>query len=64
MADPLRQILRNKKIRGMLCSCGLKHSAKFSWEKAAKEAIKVYEEAFSMVKEAADSADGGNRQRG
>ena len=42
MAEKIWKVLKNEDLRLKLAKQGLKHSQKFSWEKAARETIAVY----------------------
>jgi len=39
----MRQVLTDKHLRDMMVKRGLERSKKFSWEKAARETMEVYE---------------------
>ena len=43
LTNTIKQILINKDLRKILTKKGLKQAKKFSWEKAARETLKVYE---------------------
>jgi len=43
LANAIEKVLTNKKLRQQMIKNGLKQAKKFSWEKCAKETLKVYE---------------------
>jgi alpha-1,3-rhamnosyl/mannosyltransferase len=45
VADSLKQVLDNQKLRSALKSRGLIQAGKFSWDKTAADTIRVYQEA-------------------
>ncbi|MCK4352412.1 glycosyltransferase family 4 protein [candidate division WOR-3 bacterium] len=47
IADAIENVLTNKKLREKLISKGLERVKLFSWEKCAKETLKVYEEVYN-----------------
>lgn len=47
MADKIYATLLDKKLYQRLSEKGLEHSKKFTWDKCAKETIKVYERVVS-----------------
>ncbi len=49
MAEKITEIIKNKRTEEVLIRKGFKRAKEFSWEKTAKETIKVYERAFKVV---------------
>jgi glycosyltransferase involved in cell wall biosynthesis len=47
IAEKMKMILENPKIREQFISNGIQHLKKFSWEKMAKETLAVYEEVLN-----------------
>jgi glycosyltransferase involved in cell wall biosynthesis len=45
--NAMSKLLKDKKLRDSLVKKGIKQAAKFSWDKTAKETIKVYNECYS-----------------
>jgi glycosyltransferase involved in cell wall biosynthesis len=43
LAETMRHLIENEAIRATLCSKGLSQAARFSWEEAAKQTIRIYE---------------------
>ena len=50
IAAALKKVLGNKKLQQKMCQAGQKQAAKFSWEKAAKQTLKVYQAATKEEK--------------
>ena len=48
MAQAMRQVLTDTKLRNDMIRKGLEQSKKFSWEKTARETMEVYEKVGSI----------------
>jgi len=46
LCDAMERVLKDGDLRAMLRQRGLERAATFSWEKAARQTIEVYEEAL------------------
>jgi len=46
LSKHMEMVLKNKNLRQKLIKSGLKQAKKFSWEKCARETLKVYEEVY------------------
>ncbi|GAH75739.1 unnamed protein product, partial [marine sediment metagenome] len=49
LAEAMRQVLTNKALRQDMIEKGLERVKMFSWEKTARETLKVYEEVYDEV---------------
>jgi len=47
LCDAMERVLRDKRLQGALRKRGLKRAQGFSWERAARETIAVYQETAS-----------------
>lgn len=44
IAEGIKKIIKNKKLREEIIKAGLARANEFSWEKTGRETVKVYEE--------------------
>lgn len=51
LAKSMEQVLENSNIKAELISRGFERAASFSWKRAARETLTVYENAYRMCKE-------------
>ncbi len=49
LAQAMRQVLTNDKLRGEMVRRGLEQSKKFSWKKVAEQTLEVYKEVYNKV---------------
>jgi glycosyltransferase involved in cell wall biosynthesis len=50
LAEELHKILTNEKYRGLLAQSALNCSQQFSWEKTARQTLRVYEDSWSSIR--------------
>jgi glycosyltransferase involved in cell wall biosynthesis len=50
IADAIYRVISDKELKEDLTAKGLKRAAEFSWEKAARETLKVFEEVYNETK--------------
>mgnify|MGYP003681908475 CR=1 FL=1 len=50
LTDIMRKVLTNKDLRKMMVRARFKQAYKFSWERAAQETLKVYQEAEGRLR--------------
>jgi len=50
LSEAMYNVLEDKELRSQMSKNGLKRAKLFSWEKAAKEILEIYDEALSVYK--------------